>query len=228
MLADHGHNMKLSKNVHVADILKAAGFHPTDSIKSENDVVVELDGLITYAGVHTRQPVKVSNVMLTRPEVQLVMYMQGDRVIVRDAKGSAAIECHDGFVSYVPIDRDVLSYANVIKQFPNPSRIRDVDWFKASVDHEYPDAPRRIWDAFHANAISPPEVMMTFVDGWCAGVPSYEKYITMKSTHGGLNQVNSATFVMTMTGRIHGPLRTGDVIEALEPGYIPREIRPGK
>ncbi len=229
MLADHGHNLMLSKNVHVGEILSKAGFHVTDSIQSERDVVPELDGLITYAGVHTREPNKVADGMLSRPETQLAMYMEGDRVIVRDAKGSAAVECHDGLVSYEPIDRDVLSYEVVIKKMDtDPTKITDKQWFDATIDHEWPDAPRRIWDAFHRNAISPPEVMLTFVDGFCAGVPSYEKYITMKSTHGGLNQVNSATFVMTMTDRIDHPLRTEDVMEALEPGYIPRGKRPGK
>lgn len=229
MLADHGHNLMLSKNVHVGEILSKAGFHVTDTIQSEKDVVLELDGLITYAGVHTRQPKRVADVMLARPETQLAMYMDGDRVIVRDAKGSAAVECHDGLVSYKAIDRDVLSYEPVIKKIGgDASRITEKQWFDATIDHEWPDAPRRIWDAFHRNAISPPELMLTFVDGFCAGVPSYEKYITMKSTHGGLNQVNSATFVMTMTGRIDHPLRTEDVIDALEPGYIPRGKRPGK
>jgi hypothetical protein len=229
MLADHGHNLTLSKNVHVGEILSKAGFHVTDALKTDNDVVLELDGLITYAGFHTRQPKKVADVLLARPETQLAMYMDGDRVIVRDAKGSAAIECHDQCVSYQPLDRDVLSYEAVIAKIGgDASHISDKQWFDATIDHEWPDAPRRIWDAFHRNAISPPELMVTFNEGSCAGVPSYEKYITMKSTHGGLNQVNSATFVMTMTGRIDHPLRTEEVMEALEPGYIPRGKRPGK
>ena len=234
MLADHGHNLMLSKNLHVGEILKGAGFHVGETIARDNDVVLELDGLITYAGVHTWQPKKVSDVMLARPEVQLAIYLEGDRVIVRDAHGAAAIDGRADRVRYTPLDRDVLDYNPVIERLKHEGKVdvdgfvTDDDWFAATVDHEWPDAPRRVWDALHSNAISPPDVMLTFVDGWCAGVPSYEKYITMRSTHGGLNQVNSATFVMTMTGRIDHPLRTGDVIEALEPGYLPLGKRPAK
>lgn len=234
VLADHGHNLSLSKNVHVGEILQQAGFHVAETIAKVDDVVLELDGLITYAGVHTRQARKVSDVMLARPEVQLAMYLEGDRVIVRDAHGAAAIEGRADRVRYLPIDRDVFGYLPVIEQLKHDGKVdadgfvKDDDWFALTVDHDWPDAPRRVWDAFHINAISPPDVMLTFVDGWCAGVPSYEKYITMRSTHGGLNQVNSATFVMTMTGRIDRPLRTGEVIDALEPGYLPLGKRPGR
>jgi hypothetical protein len=61
--------------------------------------------------------------------------------------------------------------------------------------------------------------MVSMRDGSCAGLGSFEKLIKMASTHGGLNQVNSATFVMTMTGRTSGPLRTREVLEVLEPGH---------
>jgi len=39
----------------------------------------------------------------------------------------------------------------------------------------------------------------------------------MASTHGGLNQVNSAAFVMSMTHRMNSPKRTGEVLQTLEP-----------
>jgi hypothetical protein len=43
----------------------------------------------------------------------------------------------------------------------------------------------------------------------------------MASTHGSLNQVNTATFVMTMTGRVTKPLSMGQVLAAIEPGFVP-------
>ena len=61
--------------------------------------------------------------------------------------------------------------------------------------------------------------MLSLRDGYCAGDPSYTRFITMASTHGGLNQVNSATFAMTMTGRLHAPVQHQDVIGVVEPGF---------
>jgi hypothetical protein len=141
-------------------------------------------------------------------------------VIVRDARGSAAIECRDGRVRYRPMDADVLGYAPVLERLKAADGFAsDDEWFAATVDHYWPDAPRRIWDAFHGLAVTHPAVMVSIRDGYCAGLASYEKMIKMASTHGGLNQINSATFVMTMNGRVDGPLRTRDVLKRLEPGH---------
>jgi hypothetical protein len=65
-------------------------------------------------------------------------------------------------------------------------------------------------------------------DGWCAGRPEFEKFIKMASTHGSLNQLNTATFMMTMTGRADGPMRMRDVLGKIEPGFEPIVHEAGK
>jgi hypothetical protein len=228
LMADHGHNLMHSTNVPVDDYLQAAGLHPSDTICKDDDVVVEINGLVTYAAVQTRQPERVAEALLPHREIQLVMYMEGDRVIVRDAKASAAIECRDGKLRYVPIKGDVLNYQPVLAEMAAKGKLdakgfaSDKAWFAATVDGRWPDAPRRIWDAFHRIAVYPPQVMFTLNDGYCAGLKQYARFIDMASTHGGLNQINSATFVMTMErGRKPGPMRSRDVLQWLEPGFIP-------
>jgi len=70
-------------------------------------------------------------------------------------------------------------------------------------------------------SVHPPDVVLTIHDGYCCGTPTLEKFITMASTHGGLNQVNSATFLMTMTGRAtKTAIRSKDIIPTVEPGYV--------
>jgi hypothetical protein len=213
-----------SKNVRLDEVLRAAGFRPGNEMRDDRDVVVEVNGLVTYAGVHTRQPARVAGVLAARDEIELVMYQEGDAVVVRDAHASARIECRGDRLRYVPVEGDVLGYGEVVERLSREGNARegfvaDDDWFAATVDHYWPDAPRRIWDAFHARAVSHPAVMVSMRDGWCAGLASFEKLIKMASTHGGLNQINSATFVMTMTGRATRPLRTREVLGVLEPGH---------
>jgi hypothetical protein len=227
ILADHGHNLMASKNVHLEDPLKAAGFHPSDTLKGPNDVVIEINGMVTYAGVRTTRPAPVAAALLARPEIHLATYLEGDRVIVRDAQGSATVECRNRRVRYRPIDRDVLGYAPIVAKLQAAGKAdaegfaSDEEWFAATLDEEYPDAPRRVWDAFHGTVVNPPEVMLVLRDGYCAGLASYERFVQMASTHGGLNQRNSATFVMTMTGRVKGPMKSRDILKAIEPGYVP-------
>lgn len=226
MLADHGHNMVESKNFSLMDDLKNAGLRNSKSVHDPRDVVIDLDGLVTYLGIHTMHPMEVAEVVLRRHEVQLAMYMQQDCVIVRDSQGSASIEMRDGRLRYRPVDRDVLDYNSVLEKLRNDGRVSadgfvaDEVFFTATVDHEWPDAPRRIWDAFHGQVVNPPDLMLSIRDGYCCGHASLERFITMASTHGGLNQVNSATFLLTMTGRAEGPLRSRDVMATIEPGYL--------
>ena len=71
-------------------------------------------------------------------------------------------------------------------------------WFGATCGLEYPDAPVRIWEAFHERVVDPPDVMFTTYDGYYAGQPWFETFMRMNSTHGSFNQINSATFLLTM------------------------------
>jgi hypothetical protein len=228
LMADHGHNLMRTTNISLESPLTAAGFHVTDKLEGPNDVVLELHGLVTYTGVRTNRPEAVARTLSVCPQVSLAAYMDGSRVIVRNAQGSAAIECRQHRLRYVPLDADVLGYRDVIETLRTAGKadadgyVSDDDWFAATLDNEYPDGPRRLWDAFHGMVTHPPEVMITTHDGYCAGRKSFEVFIKMASTHGSLNQVNSATFVMTMTGRVKGPLRTADVMGTIEPGFTPR------
>jgi hypothetical protein len=223
IMADHGHNLMRSTNLPIAQYMLDGGFHPAETISSPKDVFLEINGLVTYAAIDTLQPQRVADALLKHQEIELAMYLEGNRVIVRDGKGSAAIECDHQRLRYVVIDDDVLGYQSL----PRPPSAdangfaTDAEWFNATVNSAFPDAPRRLWDAFHGTAIDPPRVMFTTEDGYCAGLTEYEKYITMESTHGGLNQLNSATFLLSMTDRLSKPLRSRDILGVIEPGFEP-------
>ena len=227
LLADHGHNLVATKNISLAGPLAKAGFHVAEQLRNHNDVVLELHGLVTYVGVRTTQPAAVARALCACLQVQWATYMDGKRVILCDTDGLAAIDCRDYKLRYTTLTHDVLRYGPVVDALTKTGKgstggfFGDADWFSMTLDHEYPDAPRRLWDAFHGTVIHPPEVMVAIRDGYCAGRPEFERFITMASTHGSLNQVNSATFVMSMTGRAKHPLRTGEVMATIEPGYVP-------
>ena len=233
ILADHGHNLTPSQFVSIKNILSEAGFAVRDKIQSDTDIVIDTEGLVTYAGIHTRRPAAVADVLLQKPQTQLALYMDGERVIVRDSRGSAAIEKKGGKIRYVAIDRDVLNYQPVVTLLTRSGKAdaegfaSSDDWFIATVDHEWPNAPPRIWDAFHGIVVCPSDLMITLKDGYVSGYPLFKAFIDMASSHGGLNQVNSATFLLSMTGRATRPLRSGEVLQTIEPGYVPA-IRPGK
>ena len=224
--ADHGHNFMRSTNVLFDDVLKQAGFRITNAIRSDRDVVIDVDGLVTYLGLHTHKPAEVADAVLRRSEVELVTYLSQDKVIVRDHDGTASIEIRDGRFRYTPQTSDVLRYHDVMEHLRSEGKVdadgfvADRDWFAATVEADFPDAPRRLWDAFHGQCVCPPDVMLTLRDGYCSGHTTFQKFITMASSHGGLNQINSATFLLTMTGRATHAMRSADIIPTIAPGYV--------
>jgi len=189
--------------------------------------VLEISGLVTYAAADTREPALAAGVLLGICGIQHTFYMDGSRLIVRDSKGSAIVECAGDRLRYTPETCDVLGYKSVFDALRAAHKLdgsgyatRD-DLFFATVDHAYPDALARLWNSFHGQVLNTPDLMFTTLDGYCAGVPFLENLITMKSTHGSLNQINSATFLMTMTGRTTRALRSGEVLPTIVPGYVP-------
>jgi hypothetical protein len=237
MMADHGHNLTASKSASASleRELKNAGFHVRSSINSNRDVVIELAALVNYVGIRTRQAQRVADACVQAPEVEFATYLEDSSIIIRDSRGAAAIEQRDGAFRYRVIDRDVLSYTSVIEQLRAAGKLStdgwaaDRDWFDATIDHQYPDGPRRLWDAFHGLVVSAPDVMVTLKPGYHAGEQQLERWITMKSTHGSLDRANSLTFLMTMNGKTHPPvIRGGDVMELIEPGFVTRSAREGK
>lgn len=227
MMADHGHNLIASTNVDLSSLLAADGFHVADRVKTPDDVVISINGLVTNALLQTAKPAQVAAALVKHEPIELAIYQAGDRVIVQSKAGRAAIESKAGKFRYAPIDADVLGYAETIKTLPADAEgfADETAWLEATVDHAWPNAPARLWHAFHRQTVTPPSVMLSFKDGFYCGKPEYERFIKMASTHGGLNQINSATFVMTMTGRLTGPVLPRDVMRRLLSGETLQVVR---
>lgn len=233
VLADHGHNLIHGSRCDIREVLRDAGFRPVKRLSRPDDVVVELDGLVNYAGLYTKRPAGVAAAIVARREFSLAMYMEGDGVVVRDAGGKARVERRGDRFRYSPVGGDPLGYGSVIERLRAEGKvdaegfIADRDWFEATVDLRYPDGPRRAWDAFHGLVVSTPDVMVCTAPGFFVGLASMQWFIDMQSTHGGFDQTDSATFLLTMTGRAKGPVRTGDVLPMFEPSFNP-DHRPAR
>ena len=227
IISDHGHNLIEGTRFAVEPVLKDAGYNIRARLDSENDVVLDMDGLVNYLGVHTRRPKRVGDLLVNCPEVEFVVYKDGESIVVRTTNGSAMISKVDDTFRFVITAGNPLGYATTIEAMREAGRLSadaaapsDV-WFSQTVDHEYPNAPVRLWNALHANVRYPPDLMVGIRDGYYVGDPSFEKYINMKSTHGGLNQINSAAVILTTTGRVGGPLESRNVLRTVEPMYTP-------
>ncbi len=228
IVSDHGHNLVPSENFRMEPVLAAAGFRVSDRIRDvERDVVLDIDGLVTFFAVHTSRPREVADVLLTRDEVELTMAREGEAVLVRDRDGAALIEERDGRLRYTPRTKDVLALEPALAALAAAGALdadgfaSDRAWFEATWRHAWPDALRRIHDAFHGLVDNTPDVLVTLRAGHCAGDPAMDRWIDMRSTHGGLDFATSAAVVLTTVAPLPEPVRSAGVLPAL--GVLPIE-----
>jgi len=125
---------------------------------------------------------------------------------------------------------------SVVEQDGSTALINDRALFEATVEHIYPDPLRRIWLAFNGLVAKPPDIVVCLEDGWCHGSAFFDAVIGVvcledgwchgsaffdaviggaSSTHGSLNQINSATIVMTMRHELPGAMRLEEVMQRI-------------
>lgn len=230
VLADHGHNYRPAHRVDIKRIIRECGYHPSATLKHDLDVVPDVDGLVNYAGLHTRTPGPLAAKLATRPETQVVAYFKDEAVSVLDEHGVAIVDHRDGKYRYRALTRDVLKLVPAVERMAHSGKtdadgfISAEDWLAATADLEFPDAPYRLWRAFHDLVQNPPDIMIALRDDYCIGLESLQWFIDMRSTHGGLDQINSTTFLLEMTDRQRSPMRSRDVLPTILPGYQPHVV----
>ena len=179
--------------------------------------------MVTYAAFFTQKPEEVSRVVLQDPAVTIACFPKGDSVIVQTLDGRAAIQRRENRYRYEVESGDPLLLLPILSNLQSQGKIdadgfiEDRALFDATVTHEYPDPLRRVWLAFHGIVKKPADLIVCLRDGWCHGSDFFEVTIGgATSTHGSLNQLNSATFVITMLGELPSALRPEEVMPALD------------
>ena len=222
LLADHGHNLSGCRRIRFDRFLKENNFNLTDRLQDPHDVVMVEYGLITYAAVFTGQPAQLAQTLRQHPAVDLICYPQNQTIIVQNLTGKAIIRHRDHHFSYTAETGDPLQLLPIIEQLRQTNKIDqdgfidDRALFYATCAHTYPDPLRRIFQAFYGLVQKPADLIVCLKDGFCHGSGAFDAFIDAASTHGSLNQSNSATFLMTMLGPTPKPLRLPDIMPALE------------
>ena len=148
----------------------------------------------------------------------VAFYRSGDGIVAQSIDGKALIHHRAGRYRYQVENGDPLVLAEIVAHLADQGHvdqdgfIDDRALFEATCEHVYPDPLRRIWMAFDGLVQRPADLIVCLKDGWCHGSEFFNVMIGgATSTHGSLNQINSATFLLTMWGELPGTLRLEDV-----------------
>ena len=205
MLADHGHTLTHCRRIDFRNFLKERGWRIAKGLDGPRQVVPIEYGLLTYASFATRDKEALAEALLGHEGVTFATYPENGSVVVRAKGGGLAfVERRGDRYSYRAAAGDPLGYGPVVEQLRAWGRLdadrfaADADWFLFTATHRYPDAPARLYRAFHGLTLNAPDVIANLNAGYCAGAASKKAWIPyMASTHGDLGRASSTTFLMS-------------------------------
>jgi len=203
-MADHGLNQASMKRVPLVAALEQGGFHLTEELKADNDVIIPDFGLVSCAAVYARQPIRAAECLAKVEGVALAFYPEAGAFVVLEAEGRARVETRaDGGYRYVAERGDPLRLLPIMEKMKGQG-LADIDgwadakaWLDATWNHEYPDPLVRIAHAFEGNVIHPPDVMLAFRPDYFYGEDGFDKWATLRGTHGSLHRDATTTYVLS-------------------------------
>ncbi|MEW6253130.1 MAG: hypothetical protein AB1716_21030, partial [Planctomycetota bacterium] len=214
-------------------VLRAAGLRVGRRLRRSGDCVVPGLGLLDVARLYaydTGTRDRVVAALCGRPEIELVIVRDEDRLRVLSAGGSAEIRqrpAADGQAaySYTCMTGDPLGLAPACAALWAAGRLssdnfaRAADWLRASADLPYPAAPPRLWRGLFVLTREQPDVVLSLNERCYAGSSLLGRFVSMQGTHGGLHRRVSETFAMSTGVDFDGPTTLPDVAARLRSAY---------
>lgn len=214
LLADHGHSYTAAKRIPLEKFLKERKWRIVEKLKRPRDVAYIRFGLETYASFATMEGRELASDLVQVEGVEIASYVERDCVVVLAPEGQRAVIVKKGeSYSYRADSGDPLLLKPILAKLkPDEHGFygRD-DIFQATLSHEYPCPLERIWRAHFDLVENPPTVIISLDNEWYSGSNAFDFFVNVASTHGGLNYVNSTTFIMSTAGPLPPAMRTRDL-----------------
>lgn len=213
LLADHGQTNVPCTSAKLDEFLRTQGWRLVDRLAGPRDVALIQFGLETSAALYTLSPAALAEDLLSCDKVELASYVDGDSVVVASREGKAIIRSSDGKTfEYERVRGDPLKLGELAE-----GKVAGRELLQATVQKRspYPDPLYRLWRAHFGLVEHPADVIVSLDDRYYNGAGGFASFVTMASTHGGLNWRNSATFIASSAGAIDGPLRSEDIPAAM-------------
>ena len=219
LFADHGHSYTPGTRIPLEGFLQQRGWCLTDQLKKPRDVVFIRFGLETYASFCTAQRKELAEDLIQAQGVELASYAQDQSVIVLGKDGQKATIRHGkGGYSYEPSQGDPLKLKGILAGLTADKEgfYSEEDLFRATLTHEYPSAPQRLWRAHFDLVKDPADVIVSLENKYFSGSKAMAAFAKVASTHGSLNRTNSTTFIMSTIAPLPPAMRSRDILQHMQ------------
>ncbi len=88
----------------------------------------------------------------------------------------------------------------------------DADFFKATAGHRYPDVGYRLWQWATNHVENRADILVSLKPGHYYGSGTFQRFVTLYSTHGALDAAQSLGFAMSTDAPLPGPIRSKDLL----------------
>jgi len=227
LFSDHGNTLSVVRRVALEEALRAAGYRVEERVRDGRSVVIPGYGLIGAVALYVR-PERVEDVCRIAQEVPGVDFCAfrqrgGPIVIVQGRRGRAQLlfDPTRRAFRYDVVWGDPLQLLPLWETLRRSGKaypdgfISGAVLLEATVEHVYPDAVRRLYEAVAGQQVeNPADLLLSLQDGYYFGSRWFERLVRLRSTHGGLTRRSSVGFVMSTDVRFARPLSVGEVLPA--------------
>lgn len=230
LLSDHGNSLEAPRSFGGAVPLRAflaeRGWRLTDSLRQPRDVVVPAYGLVGFLAAYS-QPNTVAELARTLAEmegVDLAVWASDGSVVIESRRGRARLDWSRSFGTdarqfrYRPESGDPLELAPLLAELARTGKvsadgyIADADLFAATARHRYPDSAYRLWQWATNHVLNRADVLVSLAPGYHYGRETFQRIVTLRSTHGSLDRAQSVGFAMSTDASLPTVLRGRDLL----------------
>jgi len=214
LMSDHGHSYTPAEQIQLERHLEGKGWRLRNRLSGPKDVAFVRFGPVTYASFATKSPRELAADVADCEGVELTSYAENDTVVVLGRGGSrATVRRKNDLYAYETLSRDPLDLKEILADLGSDGEgYYDADdLLAATIGHTYPAPLQRLWRTHYGLAENTPDVIASLEDRFYSGAKGFAAVVSIASTHGGLNNTNSVTFIMSTAGPLPPVMRSADV-----------------
>jgi len=217
LFSDHGNSLVQNRSVPLRAHLEARDWRLTKQLGGARDIVVPTYGLMGFFAVYAAPGAQaaLARDLAAMEGVDVAVFADGESVVIESARGRAHVEwMPDGArYRYLTESGDPLELAESLASLKRDKKsdtdgwVSDADWFAATAGHRLPDPLHRLreWATNHVRNRA--DLVVSLKPGYHQGSASFDRLVTMLSTHGSFDRAQSLGFAMSTDGPLAGAIR---------------------
>jgi hypothetical protein len=226
LFSDHGNSLVESRPVPLKEFLESRGWRLRDRLEGSGDVVVPAYGLVGFVAVYCR-PAERDELARTLREMEggdLVVSKEPDGLMIESREGEAWLIWNRSATAflYEPVGSDsgydVLELMPILEKLGRQGKVspqggvKDADFFAATAGHRYPDVAYRLWQWATNHVENRADILVSLKPGYYYGSGTFQRFVTLSSTHGALDAAQSLGFAMSTDAPLPKPIRSKDLL----------------